>query len=101
MRTAMVIRYSTRPEVADENARLAEEVFAELAESKPDGLRYATFRLGDGADFMHVLVAAEGSNALAETAAFQRFQEGIASRCAAPPQFTRSTVVGAYGFGDL
>ncbi len=101
MRQTTVIRYTTRPEAADENAKLVEDVFAELAQTRPAGLHYATFRLGDGTEFMHVLVAEEGSTALTDTAAFQRFQEGIRSRCAAPPQFEQATVVGSYGFGDI
>ncbi|MGC5032502.1 hypothetical protein [Micromonospora sp. DT229] len=101
MGQATVIRYTTRPEVADENAKLVEEVFAELARTRPDGLHYATFRLGDGTEFMHLLVAEEGSTALTDTAAFQRFQEGIRARCATPPQFTQATVVGSYALGGI
>ena len=46
--SVVVVRYRTRPERADENQALVEKVFAELAASRPDGLRYATFRLAVG-----------------------------------------------------
>jgi hypothetical protein len=36
---AKVIRYTTRPDWADENERLVGEVFAGLATDRPDGLR--------------------------------------------------------------
>ena len=39
MSVTKVVRYRTKPEHADENARLIEGVFAELAELEPDGLR--------------------------------------------------------------
>ena len=48
-----VVRYRTKPEHADENQRLVEGVFAELAATKPAGLTYATYRLADGT-FVHV-----------------------------------------------
>ena len=50
MRT-VVVRYETKPERADENQRLVEKVYAELAERGPDNFRYITFRLEDGVSF--------------------------------------------------
>ena len=94
---ANVIRYQTRgPEEAENNQRLIEGVFAELADHKPDGLRYAAFRLADGVSFMHVVVAEEGDEALTGLASFKEFQREIGDRLAGPPQFTETTVVGAY-----
>ena len=40
-----IVRYRTRPERADENQALIEQVFAELRATAPAGLRYASFRL--------------------------------------------------------
>jgi hypothetical protein len=94
---ADVIRYQTRsPEEAENNQRLIEGVFAELAEQKPEGLRYAAFRLADGVSFMHVAVAEEGDDTLADLTSFKEFQRQIGDRIAGPPQFTKTTVVGAY-----
>jgi hypothetical protein len=73
-----VIRYQTRPEAAEENQRLIEEVFAQLAAAAPPGLHYSTFRLADGVTFVHV-VDGEG---LAELEAFQEFQRAIQDRLA-------------------
>lgn len=75
----VVVRYRPRPDQLDHNEALVRDVFAELAETRPDGLRYATFRLDDGT-FVHV-ADIEGDNPLNESAAFARFQEGIAERC--------------------
>jgi hypothetical protein len=98
--STVVVQYRTRPEQADENQRLVEQVFAELAVSRPAGLRYATFRLGDGDQFVHVaeVDTDDGSNPLAAVAAFAAFQEGIPDRMVEGPVVADATVVGSYGF---
>ena len=48
------VRYQTTAEAAEENQRLVEQVYAELNDSKPDGLRYVTLRLADGVTFVHI-----------------------------------------------
>jgi hypothetical protein len=99
----VVVRYETKPDRADENQQLIEKVFAELAERKPEGLRYATFRLADGVSFVHIatIETADGSNPLEQVAAFATFQEEIAQRCAVLPAVQPATPIGNYGFGGL
>jgi hypothetical protein len=58
-----VVRYRVKPDRAEENQALVEAVFAELAETRPDGLRYGTILLDDGVTFVHV-AQIEGDNAL-------------------------------------
>jgi hypothetical protein len=93
-----MIRYRTRPEAAEENQKLVEEVFAELAEKAPEGIRYMTFRLTDGVTFVHVVTYEADTNPLAGIAAFQRFSETIGDRAVAPPEVEEATVVGSYRF---
>ena len=95
-----VVRYTTTPERADQNVELVEAVYAELAADRPEGLRYATFRLADGVTFVHVasVDTADGTNPLSTTPAFERFTAAIAERCVEPPVATAATVVGAYGW---
>jgi hypothetical protein len=95
---AFVVRYEMRPDSAEENQRLIENVFAELAEKQPDGIQYACFRLDDGETFVHVGVSSDDSNALSETAAFQEFQKAFGDRAATPPVASGATLVGMYGF---
>ncbi|GAA4587880.1 hypothetical protein GCM10023194_38090 [Planotetraspora phitsanulokensis] len=90
--TTAVIRYQTRPEAADENQRLIENVFAELASTAPPGLHYSSFRLADGVTFVHV-VDGEGLPGLA---AFQEFQRGLGDRLAVGPVRDDATLVGSY-----
>jgi acyl dehydratase len=96
MTIAKVIRYQTKPESADENERLIREVFAELAEQHPDGLRYAAFRLDDGVSFVHVALLDGDENPLTTSAAFGAFQSGIKDRCAQGPAPSDGSVVGSY-----
>jgi hypothetical protein len=43
-----VARYKTKPERAEENARLMVSVFAELKPRAPNGVRYLALKFGDG-----------------------------------------------------
>ncbi|MFW6691191.1 hypothetical protein [Streptomyces sp. MAR4 CNX-425] len=90
--SAAVIRYQTRPECADENQRLIEGVFAELASAAPPGLRYSSFRLADGVTFVHV-VDGEG---LPELASFQEFQRELGARLAGAVVREEATLLGAH-----
>ncbi|MGA2291414.1 hypothetical protein [Bradyrhizobium sp.] len=92
-----LIRYKTKPEMADRNAELIAAVFEELKAAAPAGVRYLTLRLDDDT-FVHFVEteASDGSSALPKLAAFKAFQSGIAERCAEPPLFRDVTIVGNY-----
>ncbi|HEY0474569.1 MAG TPA: hypothetical protein VGD34_23015 [Kribbella sp.] len=87
-----VIRYQTKPEAADENQRLIEGVFAELALKAPAGVRYTSVRMADGVTFLH-LVIGEG---ITDLPAFEEFQRDLGARLMGPPERTEGTVVGTY-----
>jgi len=94
----VVVRYRTKPEHADENQRLVEDVFAALARTEPQGLRYATFRLDDGVSFVHIasVETDDGSNPLDSLAEFAAFGKGVADRCDEPPRVEVAALVGSY-----
>jgi hypothetical protein len=95
-----LVRYTAKPDRADENEALSRKVFAELKTARPSGASYALFR--DGADFVHLFVNFENddSSPITNLASFQAFVKGIDERCLAPPQTTRLAlnVVESYGF---
>ena len=97
MRRVMV-RYTVRPDRADENVRYVKAVYAQLAAEQPDGLRYATFVLPDGVSFVHLASVEVADNPLPKLAAFQAFLAQIKDRCVEPPVTVELTEVGAYGF---
>jgi hypothetical protein len=96
MSKTVIVRYKTRADAADENQRLVERVFAELAENDPGGLRYATFLLADGVTFVHVATVEGDVNPLHKVSAFAEFQRDIGERCAEPPAAGDATLVGSY-----
>lgn len=92
-----VIRYRTKGEAeTKENVRLIKAVFAQLDEIRPEGVRYAAYQLGDGQDFMHVVVT-ENAEALGGLPAFKEFQRNVGDRVTAPPEFTEATRLGSFG----
>jgi hypothetical protein len=97
MSRTVVVRYRTRPEAAEENVRLVQDVYRALAETAPPGFRYATYRLADGVTFVHVAEHADGANPLGELPEFAEFQRELAQRCAEQPQPSEASVVGSYG----
>jgi hypothetical protein len=100
MRQVMV-RYRVKPDRAEENEELVRAVYAELEETAPAGLRYATFQLEDGVSFVHVAATEEGQNPLAGVSAFAEFQKEIGDRCEEPPLVAELREVGSYRFfGD-
>jgi hypothetical protein len=92
-----IIRYRTHPEAAAENARLVEAVYAALAALDPSGFRYSTYRLDDGATFVHVARFDGEANPLATLPAFAEFQRDLLQRCVEPPEPSGATLVGSYG----
>jgi hypothetical protein len=95
----IVVRYQPKPARADENQDLVEAVFAELADTAPDGIRYATLRLADGT-FVHIADVDGENNPLQASDAFAEFQKEIGDRCEEGdgPNPQEATVVGIYGF---
>jgi hypothetical protein len=91
-----LIRYKTKPELADRNAELIAGVFQELKAAKPEGVRYLSLRLDDDTFVHFVEVEADSAGTLPALAAFKAFQSGIRERCVEPPLAGSVTIVGNY-----
>ncbi len=96
--TTTVVQYRAKPEYADENQRLIEQVFAELGEREPKGFTYKVFRLEDGVSFVHVVVEHQSDNpdSLQTLPAFQAFVARVSERCEVPPVARGATIIGDY-----
>jgi hypothetical protein len=96
-----LIRYKTKPELAAENERLVKAVFQELRDKSPEGVRYMTWRSGDGT-FVHLveMETEDRAGLITGLAAFETFQSGIRDRCIEPPHRDVMTVVGNYRMLD-
>ena len=95
MTRAVVVRFRTRPDTADDNERLIKAVFEELAAVRPGGIRYFTVRL-DETTFVHTAVFDSDANPLDDLPTFQTFTSGIRDRCEEPPAPTTGRLVGSY-----
>jgi hypothetical protein len=95
----LMVRYKVKPEQVATNEQLVRDVYAELARSHTDGLRYATFKLDDGVSFVHFAVHG-AENPLQQIEAFHRFQRGIRDRCDEPPVVAELEEIGSYRFGE-
>jgi hypothetical protein len=92
----MMIRYTVKPELVEENSRLVRAVFAELRASAPKGLRYASMTSGDG-HFVHLVsTESDDTDALTSLGSFENFVRDVRERCAQAPETTDLTVVGNY-----
>jgi hypothetical protein len=94
---ATVVRYTTAAPAAEANEALVRAVFDALAQSRPEGVRYAAYRMDDGVSFLHVAVLDGDENPLMGIEAFRQFLSGITERCAEGPNVLNGTLLGAYG----
>lgn len=93
-----MVRYRVRPDRVAENETLVRAVYEELDRVRPEGLRYATFKLADGVSFMHLVIETDQpGRILGQIAAFKAFTADIEGRCDEPPVATEVTLVGSYG----
>jgi hypothetical protein len=100
MSKTVVVRYQTRPDAAEENARLVKGVYAALSELKPKDFRYATYRLADNVTFVHVAQIDATVDPLPTLPAFAEFQRDLRQRCVQQPAPSEATVVGSYEWKD-
>jgi hypothetical protein len=94
----VIVRYKLKPEMVSQNEALVKAVYKELHEVKPDGFRYATYKLQDGVSFLHIAFnnREDGINPLTNIAAFQNFLKDIKERCEEPPVSNSAEEVGSY-----
>ena len=96
MRQVMV-RYTVRPDRAEENAQLIRDVLASLEKEAPAGLTYSSYCLDDGVSFVHVAtIQNESDNPLQKNEAFRAFTAGVKDRCEILPATTVLHEVGSY-----
>jgi hypothetical protein len=91
-----LIRYKTKPDMADRNAELIAGVFRELKAASPAGVRYLSLRLDDDTFVHFVETESDSGSTIPALDAFKAFQSGIRERCIEPPQPGGVTIVGNY-----
>ena len=92
----VLVRYKVMADRAAENEAFIRDVFEQLKQAAPAGLRYCSLKLEDGVSFVHIMEAERGSSSLTELAAFKAFTAKMRERCEEPPAATEFSPVGAY-----
>jgi hypothetical protein len=97
-----MVRYRVKPGRAEENERYIIKVFEELKQTQPKGLRYASFKLNDGATFVHIVsIESEASgHPLKQLETFRAFTDTIDDRCEELPVTSDLEEVGSYRLFD-
>jgi hypothetical protein len=99
MQRVTLVRYTAKPDRADENEALSLAVFSELKITQPQHVAYALFR--DGAEFVHLLVNTrdDDASAVTELPTFKAFAKDVSQRSEAPPEPMRVTMnlLASYG----
>jgi hypothetical protein len=100
MQRVTFVRYTAKPDRADENEALSRAVFQELRAGQPKGIAYALCRAGD--EFVHMFINFDGdeSETLTDLASFKAFSVEGPDRQVAAPELVRMSVnvLEAYGF---
>ncbi|MER7460107.1 hypothetical protein [Micromonospora sp. NPDC126480] len=95
----IVIQYRVRPDQVTTHLALLRAVYAELARSRPAGLRFVTLQLDDGCSFVDIALAPELPGPLPRLESFRRYRAGLEDRCL-ERSTSGFTEVGSYGFGE-
>jgi hypothetical protein len=100
MQRITMVRYTTKPNRAEENEALSRAVFRELDATAPEGIAYAVFR--EGRQFTHLFVnlCDEDAAVLTELPSFKAFAQDGTDRYEAPPTVERLSLqlIESYGF---
>ena len=93
-----IVQYKLKAESAEKTEKIIHAVFTKLAKTRPQGIRYSSYKLEDGLTFVHHAVASphNGVNLLQHLEAFMAFVRAIKERCEKPPRAMSASEIGSY-----
>jgi quinol monooxygenase YgiN len=96
----VMIRYKLKPGEVEPSLELLRAVYADLAATSPEGLRYGTFQLDDGVTFVTFTEFDDEPGAAPHhrLASFQRYRASLDERCEEPPVAQVLHHVGSFRF---
>jgi hypothetical protein len=97
--THVSIAYRVRPERVDEHLELLAAVFAELGSTRPGGVRWDSYRLGDGTSFLDV-ASLRGGGRLSRLSSWSAYRGTLDERCDEPPVLAELDLLGRYDAED-
>jgi len=102
MNTKKIIRYKLKADRAAENEQLVKAVFRQIHDQKPEGVRYAVYKLADGVSFVHIVFyeTEEAHLAFTSLPAFRDFQAQAKDRFEESPVVSEAEEIGSYSPGE-
>jgi hypothetical protein len=95
----LMVRSTLKAEHVGEAEAAGQRLFAALEQAQPQGIRYTTCRLPDGATYVSLLELDDGvDNPLLALPEARAFQEGLKNWLAEPVISEPLTVLGSYRF---
>lgn len=94
-----VLHYTVKPERLEEHLQLLTSVYGHLARPRPQGFRWATYRLGDSRDFIEVVTGDPLPGPLPDLPASRRCRAELEDRCGSR-RFDEVTGAGSFGPTD-
>ena len=91
-----LVTYTVKPGREEENAALVRTVFEELAQTRPDGLRYAVFYIPDSRQFIHLYTDEGSPTGVQGLDSFKAFVAGAQDRHEQPAVSTQLELIGDY-----
>jgi hypothetical protein len=91
-----MVTYTVKPRRAEENAALVRAVFTELAQTRPQGFRYAAFYLPDQRQFVHLYTDEGSTTGVQALESFKAFVAGAEARHEQPAIITQPELIGDY-----
>src|SRR5438105_3390487 len=91
-----LVTYSVKPGREEENAALVRAVFDELAQTRPEGLRYAVFYLPDSRQFIHLYTDEGSPTGVQGLDSFQAFIAGAKETHEQPAAVAKPELIGDY-----
>ena len=95
--SVMMLRAEVKENKTTEVEEAAKKMFAAIDAARPDGVRYASVRVGDSSTFVILLHLADGrDNSLAQVPEFGEFQAKVKDWVTKPPVPEQLSIVGSY-----
>jgi hypothetical protein len=91
-----LVTYTVKPGREEENAALVRAVFEELAQKRPDGLRYAVFYMPDSRQFIHLYTNEGSATGVQGLDSFKAFVNGAEDRHEQPATVAQPELIGDY-----
>lgn len=77
----MMIRYKVKQDQVGRHLELLDAAYRELESTRPDGFRWATFRLEDGLSFVDFVAGEDLPGPLPRLESFRRYRADLDERC--------------------